>query len=428
MNDGQSSGAARSYVLFILLVVYVFNFVDRQILAILIEPIRKELQIPDWQMGIIGGFGFALLYTTLGIPLAWAADRFNRVWIVSGSLTVWSAFTVLCGMAQNALQLLIARIGVGVGEAGGSPPSQSIISDLYPPSQRASALGVWSLGIPIGSALGILGGAWIAQHYGWRAAFFAAGAPGILLALIMVLTIKEPKRGGMDAAPAAGAKLPTIGETFAAILSKPTFWYLALGASVASFVGYATFFWGPTYFVRAFGLTPLEVSYFAAIIIGGAASAGSIFGGRLVDALGKKNPAMYALIPAGALLIAMPLNIAGVLAPDPIVAGFILLLPALLGAMWYGPLFGVVQNLVEPRMRAMAVAILFFIINLIGLGGGPTVTGALSSYFQAQYGLAGGLKWSLVAVICFTVLAALLMALAATTIKKDMTAQPAAKS
>jgi MFS family permease len=429
--DQESSGY-RSYVLGMLLLVYVLNFVDRQIIGILVEPIKAYFAaagnpVTDTQMGLLGGLAFALFYTVLGIPLAWLADRFNRVWIITIALGVWSGFTVLCGMATTYWGLLIARIGVGAGEAGGSPPSQSLISDYFPPNKRASALSIWALGIPIGSAVGVILGAWVAKEYGWQMAFIVAGVPGLIVALIFKMTIKEPKRGRFDP-PNAKPEMPTLKETFTAILGKPTFWIVAMGCAVASFVGYATFVWGAAYFVRNFDLAPtigeetLIVSYFSAFIIGIAASIGTIIGGRLADRFGQKDIRAYVTIPAIALILAVPLNIWGLSVNDAFLAAAIVLIPTLLGSMWYGPLFGVVQNLVEPRMRAMAVAILFFIINLIGLGGGPTITGMLSDFFTTEFGPALGLRYALMAVCGFGILAGMIVWCARFTLARDMEA------
>jgi MFS family permease len=444
------SKSYRTYVLIMLLVIYVLNFVDRQIIGILVEPIKADFAargepIDDSQIGLLGGLAFALFYTILGIPLAWLADRFNRVWIITASLAVWSGFTVLCGMATNFLGLLLARVGVGAGEAGGSPPSQSLISDYFPRHERAGAMAVWSLGIPIGSAVGLIGGAWVASHYGWQMAFIVAGLPGLIVALIFRLTVKEPVRGRFD--PPTKTAMPTLGQTFAAILGKPTFWLLALGASMASFVGYATFIFGPAYFVRMFdlvdpatldlaGLTAEQaqkkivgaetvvVSYFAALAIGLAASIGTLVGGKLVDRYGQKDMRAYVTIPAVALLACVPLNLLTFSTPNLMIAAIVVLLPTALGAMWYGPLFGLVQNLVEPRMRAMAVAILLFVINLIGLGGGPTVTGFLSKHYTAVLGGgAQGLQMALLIVCALGAISAVILWSARFTLRRDMASQ-----
>jgi MFS family permease len=441
----ESSGY-RSYVLGMLLLIYVLNFVDRQIIGILLEPIKADFAargevVDDAQMGLLGGLAFALFYTFLGIPLAWLADRYNRVTIITVALATWSGFTVLCGMATTYWHLLLARVGVGAGEAGGSPPSQSLISDYFTREKRASAMAVWSLGIPIGSAVGIIGGAWVNEHYGWQMAFIVAGLPGLIVAVIFKLTVREPARGRFDP-PTVGAQ-PTLGQTFAAILGKPTFWLLALGASLASFVGYAVFVWGPAHFIRSFelvdpttlnleGLTPeqaqarivgaetLVVSYFSAITIGLAASIGTLFGGRIVDKLGQKDARAYVTVPALALLACVPLNLFVFQSSNVLAAALVILIPTALGAMWYGPIFGLVQNLVQPRMRAMAVAILFFIINLVGLGGGPTLVGQISKTLGATYGPAVGLQVALLVASGVGVLAAALMYAARFTLKRDM--------
>lgn len=414
----ESARGYRSLVLGLLLAVYVLNFVDRQIVGILVEPIKADLQLTDAQLGLMGGFAFALFYTTLGIPLAWAADRFNRMWIIAAALTVWSAMTALCGMAQNYFQLVIARVLVGVGEAGGGPPSQSMISDYFPPEERPKALGIWALGIPIGSALGVLLGAYVAANYGWRAAFFAAGAPGVLLAIVFALVVREPPRGRFDP-PTRGAQ-PSLGRTFAVLLSRPTFLLVTMGASLASAVGYSLFFWGAAYFIRRFGVDLQTVSYFSAFVIGVAASAGSYLGGALASRHGRRDARFIMLIPAVGLLLAAPTNALALSTNEALLAAAIALIPTLLGSMWYGPLFAVVQNMVEPRMRAMAIALMLFVVNLIGLGGGPTLAGQLSTAFSFAYGPAEGLRLSLLVVVAIQALAALLMGAAALTVRADL--------
>ncbi len=424
-DDSQDAGhiasmggkGYRGLVLALLLAVYVLNFVDRQIVGILVEPIKADLKLDDAQIGLMGGFAFAVLYTTLGIPLAWAADRFNRVWIITASLAVWSAMTALCGTAQNFTQLLLARVMVGVGEAGGSPPSQSIISDYFPPHERPRALGIWALGIPIGSATGVLIGAFVATYYGWRAAFLAAGVPGFVLAMVLIFVVREPPRGRFD--PPAVGNQPSLWKTLGALASRPTFILLTLGAAFASFAGYALFFWGAAYFVRAFGLSLPSISLFTALVIGISASLGTFFGGALAAKLGVKDARYLALIPALGLLLAAPLHATGALLPNALIAGIIILIPAFLAAMWYGPVFGAVQNLVEPRMRATAVAVMYFVINIIGLGGGPTITGMVSNHFSESLGPANALRVALLFAIGVQALAGLVMASAALTIRAD---------
>jgi predicted MFS family arabinose efflux permease len=413
-----AAAAQRNTVLALLLAVYVLNFVDRQILGILVEPIKADLQLTDAQLGLLGGFAFALFYSVLGIPIAWAADRFDRRWIITGALVLWSAMTALCGAAQTYAQLLAARVLVGVGEAGGGPPSQSMIADYFPAWQRPRALGIWALGIPIGSALGVLLGAFVAVNYGWRWAFFAAGAPGVLLAVVFAWVVKEPPRGRFDP-PVRGAA-PAIWATLRYLTGQPSFVLATLGASLASAAGYSLFFWGAAYFIRRFGLDLQTVSYFSAFVIGVAASAGSFLGGALVSRHGAKDARLLVVIPAVALAAAAPLNALVLHAPGALLAAVLALPPTLLGAMWYGPLFGVVQNLVEPRMRAMATAVMLLVVNLIGLGGGPTLAGQLSTHFAAAHGPAEGLRLALLSFLAAQLLAALVMGAAALTIRADL--------
>lgn len=408
---------SRNLVLALLLAVYVLNFVDRQIVGILVEPIKADLGLSDREMGRLGGFAFALFYTTLGIPLAWAADRFSRRWIITLSLTVWSAMTALSGLAQNYVQLLIARMLVGVGEAGGGPPSQSMISDYFPPEERPRALGIWALGIPIGSALGVLLGAYVAANYGWRAAFFAAGAPGVVLAIVFAMVVKEPPRGRFD--PVQKGAQPGVGATLAALVSKRTFAIVTLGAALASAVGYALFFWGAAYFLRRFDLDIETISYFTALVIGLAASLGTFMGGAYAAKLGARDTRFLLLIPAAGLLIAAPLNVVGLAMGDAVIAGLLFMVPTFFGGMWYGPLFGVVQNLVDPRMRAMAVAIMLFFVNLIGFGG-ITAVGEISEMLLPSLGSMEALRRALLVMVGVQAVAALVIGSAALTVRSDM--------
>lgn len=417
-EQDASERAQRRITLGLLLAVYVLNFVDRQIVGILVEPIKADLRLTDAQLGLLGGFAFAVFYTTLGVPLAWAADRFDRRWIITASLAVWSGMTVLCGAAQNYAQLVLARVMVGVGEAGGGPPSQSMIADLFPARERARALGVWALGIPIGSALGVLLGAYVATHYSWRAAFVAAGAPGLVLAAVFAWRVREPPRGRFDP-PAAGVA-PSLWVGLGRLIRLPSFVLVTLGGSLASAVGYSLFFWGAAYFIRRFGVDLQTVSYFSAFVIGVAASIGSFAGGALVSRYAVRDRRFLVLIPAGALALAAPFNALVLQAPEALLAAALALVPAALGAMWYGPLFAAVQNLVEPRMRALATAVMLLVVNLIGLGGGPTLAGQLSTHFAQAYGPADGLRLALLLMLGAQLLAALVMAAAALTIRADL--------
>jgi predicted MFS family arabinose efflux permease len=407
----------RGYALFMLVLVYTFNFIDRQIVGILAVPIKADLGLSDTQLGLMGGLAFALFYTGLGIPVAMLADRASRTWIITVALAVWSAMTAACGLANNFWQLFLARLGVGVGEAGGVTPAYSLIMDYYPPGQRARALSVYSFGIPIGSALGIVFGGVIASLVDWRYAFFAVGLAGIVLAPLFRLTVKEPERGRYDATRERREPpgLITIARTLA---GKPSFWLLSLGAACSSMMGYGLFFWMPSFFVRSHGLTLLDASLFygAILLIGGLA--GMWAGGWLGDRFGQMKKSRYVTIPAAAFLLSVPTYSLGVLAPNLTLVFLLILVPVALGLVWIGPVMSSVQQLVPPDMRATAAAVFLFVNNLLGIGLGTWAIGALSDALQLQFG-DDSLRYSIVAGTGFYVLAAGLFWLASRWLERD---------
>src|SRR4051794_22345553 len=310
-RSGESPGGR---VLLILLLAYIFNFVDRQIIGVLAVPIKADLALSDKQLGLMGGIAFALFYSGIAIPVAWLADRRSRVKIIAVSVGLWSLFTAACGLAGNFWQLFLARMGVGIGEAGGVAPSYALVSDCFPPARRARALAIFSLGIPIGSALGVFFGGWIASHLDWRAAFMIVGGAGIPAALLIRFGISEPVRGGFDVGERAGDAAPPFPIVAVALARKPSFWLLSLGAASGSILGYGLIFWLPSFFTRSFHLPLAEVGTFygSIVLVGGVA--GTWLGGWLGDRLGAKNEAAYALVPAIAFLIAAPTYAAGVFA------------------------------------------------------------------------------------------------------------------
>ena len=401
----------RAYVLFILVVVYTLNFIDRQIIGILAVPIKAELMLSDTQLGLMGGLAFALFYTGLGIPIAMLADRSNRTWIITIALVLWSAMTAVCGLAQNFWQIFLARLGVGVGEAGGVAPSYSLISDYFPPNQRARALSIFSFGIPIGGSLGIVAGGLIASTMDWRVAFFVVGAAGVLIAPIFRLTIKEPVRGRFDreSEVQSPAKFREILRT---LMGKKSFWLMSVGASFSSMMGYALFFWLPSFFVRNYGITLLEASLFygAIILVGGLA--GIWMGGWAADRFGQRNRAVYAYVPAIAFVATVPLYVAGVLSTSLALTFLLMLIPTALGLVWLGPVIAAIQHLVKANMRATASAVFLFINNLIGIGAGTVVIGMLSDGLQGRYGN-DALKYSILAGTSLYLVAAGLLLLAA---------------
>jgi MFS family permease len=408
--------ANRFGVLALLFAVYTFNFLDRQILGILAAPIKAELALTDTQLGLLGGIAFALFYSGLGIPIAWLADRRSRAWIITIAFALWSAFTAACGLATNFVQLFLMRMGVGVGEAGGVAPSYSLITDYFPPKERARAFAVYSFGIPIGSALGVLLGGVFASLIDWRWAFFAVGAAGLLLAPIFRWLVREPARGRYD--PGTRQQAASFLATLSVVARKPSFWLMALGAASSSIINYGSFFWIPSLLMRSHHLPIRETSYlFAAILfLGGVA--GIWLGGVLGDRLGASSRRVYALIPAGAFLLAIPFSVFGVLSPSLAPVFFLLVIPTALGLAWLGPVITAQQHLVAPHMRATAAAIYLFIINLIGLGIGTVLIGALSDALTLQFGTEA-LRYSLAVGTVFYLIAAILFLIASRFLPKD---------
>lgn len=406
----QSTGPR--LVLAMLLVVYIFNFVDRQILAILAAPIQQELGLSDRQLGLLGGIAFALLYSTLGVPLAWLADRTSRSWVVTGSLVLWSGFTALCGLATGFGQIFLARLGVGIGEAGGVAPSHAIISDHFPPRRRALALSVYSLGIPLGSAAGVLAGGYIAARIDWRTAFIVVGLAGMLVAPLVRLIVRD--RPG--AAPRAGQ--PAFATVARTLARKPSFWLLSCGAASGSMIGYGLAFWLPSLMRRSFGLDLIATSHFLAglLLIGGVG--GILGGGWLADRLGARDRAWFGYVPAIAYLASIPLFAGGIHGGDVRIAFALFLLPQALSYAWLGPVLSAVQHLVDPPERATAAALFLLINNLIGLGGGIYALGALSDALTPLHG-SDALRYAMLGGLGLYAVAALLVGLAGPHLRRD---------
>ncbi|MEM9842498.1 MAG: MFS transporter, partial [Pseudomonadota bacterium] len=375
---------------------YIFNFIDRSLISVLGEPIRETFALSDLQIGLLSGLAFAILYTLLGIPFAMLAERRSRTWIVSIALAAWSAMTVACGMAQNTFQFALARIGVGVGEAGCSPPSHSLISDYFPPEKRASALGIFALGIPLGTMIAALGAAWIEgqPNMNWRDAFIIMGVPGILLAVVFKMTVKEPPRGFSDpggAAAAAARQMPSPFKVFGVVGRMRSFWHVSLGGALASFVGYGVGQFVPPFWMRVHGLSLQDAALIFGGVLGIAAAVGTFGSGWVADRVRARHPNSDSWLPALGLSLSVPIAILGYNtlaftggATAIIVAIPLLAVAAVLRFAYLAPMFAVTQKLVEPRMRATAAALLLFVVNLIGYGAGPPVIGAMSDHFTRQ--------------------------------------------
>ena len=379
-----------------LVIVYVFNFIDRQILAILAPSIKDDLGLSDTQIGALSGVAFGIFYATLGIPIARLADRYSRVNIISICLGIWSLMTALSGFAQNFVQLLIARIGVGIGEAGGSPPSHSLLADYFAPEKRATALGIYALGVPVGILFGNLAGGWINEFFGWRNAFFLVGIPGIVLAIILKMSVKEPPRGYSEGKPPEVNQVP-FKEVLRTMWGYRSFRFIALGAGTQAFVGYGSIAWMPSFLVRTHDMSTGEVGTALGLIIGILGGAGTMLSGVIGDRLGARDKKWYMLVPAYAFLIAVPAGCAVYMVEGLWPALIIYMLPAFLVQLYTGPTFAMTQSLAPLAMRAAASALLLFIINIIGLVFGPTTVGILSDLLQSsmQMNDIESLRWAL---------------------------------
>lgn len=376
--------ASSYYALGLLTLVYCFNFIDRQLLAILQEAIKADLGLSDSQLGLLTGFAFAAFYVTAGIPIARWADRSNRRNIVALALFAWSFMTAISGFVQNYLQLLLARVGVGVGEAGGSPPSHSLISDMFPPERRASALGFYSMGVNIGILFGFLLGGWINEFFGWRVAFMVVGAPGILLAILVRLTIKEPARGMSEAREASVDMVP-IGQVVALLWRLSTFRHMAVAAGLSAFAGYAAANWNASFMIRTHGMSTGELGTWLAFIMGFGGAVGVLGGGLLADRLADRDLRWHMWLPALVAVFAAPFAAAVYLVDGAHSALLIMILPSVLSNVYLGSTIAMAHRLVGLRMRAMSSAILFFVLNMIGLGGGPWFVGVLSDFLNPQF-------------------------------------------
>lgn len=390
----------RSYVLLILFFGYVINVVDRSVLGILIEPIRAEFSLSDTQLGLLGGIAFALFYSTLGVPIAALADRTSRRNVLAGSVLLWSAMTALCGMAGSYATLLMARIGTAVGEAGGSPPSHSLISDYFPLKERATALSLYALGVPVGTMIGSFLGGWGNDLYGWRTTFVLAGVPGVLFALIVYFTVKEPPRGFADGVKAAAAKAPSppITEVLGFLWRKASFRHLSIAAALHAGVWYGGSTWNAAFFIRSHALTSGEAGSYLALFAG-IATIGTFMGGYLSDKLSVRfgDRRWYMWVPGIATLVMVPFQLLAYLSPSLTVVVPTFAVMVVLASVFFGPSFAMTQSLVTLRMRAVAASILLFVQTLIGLGLGPLFTGMISDALSSELG-EQSLRYALVIV------------------------------
>lgn len=428
MTDGATTeqGAGRRYggiLLALLTFSYILNVVDRQLVSVLAVPIKAELRLSDTELGLLGGLAFALFYTSLAIPIAWLADRWSRPRVIGIAIGIWSLFTLLCGFASSFLQFFLLRVGVGVGEAGGVAPAHAMISDNFPAEGRARAIGLYSMGLPIGSAAGLFLGGWIASLWGWRMAFIAIGLVGLLFTPIFAMTVRDAaaarrKRDAEKAAEETAGKGPSLMQTATSLLREPSFTLLAFGAGFGSLAGYGMTFWLPSFAARTLRLPLLDIAQYGSII----ALVGGVFGiwlsNWLGDRFGARNRAAYAMVPAVAAVLIVPLYAAAILNRDLVLALPLFLLPTILSVAWLGPVLAAVQNIVSPSVRATASALFLLVNNLMGFVGGTLIFGALSDYFATRFG-PDSLQVALLIGLGFYLVSALLFALAARRLATD---------
>ena len=406
-NNGAVSSRYRNFVLLMLTVVYVFNFIDRQLIVILQESIKKELQLSDTQLGLLSGFTFAVFYVTLGLPIARIADRTNRRNTVVISLALWSIMTSVSGMVRNFVQLLLARIGVGIGEAGGSPPAHAMISDYFPPEKRSTALSIYSAGIYFGILIGFLMGGYLNQQLGWRTAFFVVGLPGIAFSLLFYFTVKEPRKGATDVDAAAVIPQHSLGDVLKRLYANKTFVFLAMAAALNVFCIYGLTNWAPSFLARLHGMQSNQTGKLLGPILGIGGAIGSFAGGALTDRLGKTDKRWYLKIPAYAIIIAIPCLAAALFFHPTFLAVLGIGLCASLQSMYLGPSLAVAHGLVPASMRALTSAVFFLVINIIGLGFGPLVIGIISDALMPALGNES-LRWAMSIMLLISIASVML--------------------
>ncbi|MEO0714984.1 MAG: MFS transporter, partial [Pseudomonadota bacterium] len=469
----------RAYVLSALLLVYVFNFIDRTIINILTEPIKASFGLEDWQMGLLGGPAFAFLYTFLGIPIARFAERYHRVWIIAVSVALWSLMTALCGFAGSFLVLFLFRVGVSIGEAGCTPPAQSLIADYFRPTSRATAVSIYALGVPLGGMFAAVFGGFIAGNLdgpqvavlldnwgwtwalnavdwntveGWRVAFVLVGVPGVLVAILVKMTIEEPPRGYTDPASLQGQAKVGFGKALSILLKKPAYVHVVLGATIASFVGYGVGQFTTSFLIRTHGLDIQTAALLFGVILGVMAAIGVFSSGWLSDKLAQRHPNALSWLPALGMGASVPLYWVGYTLDSLWLAMPPLMIAAMIHYFYLGPMYAVAGGVVDSRMRATSVALTLFVVNLLGYGLGPPIIGALSTALKSMFisgadlnltldlckaavGLspeqasactsadARGLQWSIVIFCCGYGWAAIHYLLAGRTLQRDMVAK-----
>jgi MFS family permease len=420
-DDGQPaelSPAYANYVLGVLFVVYVFNFIDRQAMSVFIGPIKAEFGASDTAMGLLVGFAFALLYTIAGIPIARWADSGNRRSIIAIGLTLWSAMTVASGMARSFAQLALARVFVGIGEAAGTPPAHSLLADYFPLSRRATALAIYSAGAFVGSGLAYLGGGYLREYFDWRMAFIVLGAPGLLVALVVRFTVREPPRGYSEQRVAA-VESTTFMQTLRFLASSRSWVVMMAGFSLLSLTGYAVLMWGFEFFGRIHGMAPISIGNWMGLVVGIGGTVGTIAGGRLVDRVAQKNPARGLWVPVVVTLAGFPLGAVFLMADEKLVSLWCFVPFYLLLNVYVPAIYAYNQNMARLRMRATAAAIMLFITNIVGAGLGPLVVGFLSDLFAPNFGVES-IRYALLCALGLGVIGGVLLLLSSRTVERDL--------
>jgi MFS family permease len=420
-SNGARARVYRSYVLGLLVTVGIVGWVDRNVFAVLLQSIKTELELSDTELGLLGGVAFGVFYAGVGLPVAWLADRYSRSSLIAVALGLWSVMTAACGLAGGFLTLFLARVGVGIGEAGGSPPSQSLVSDYFPPTQRARALGVLYLYIPGGFVAGYLSAGWLDALVGWRLTFLIVGLPGVLLALVVRFTLLEPPRGHAEGGRDTEST-PGLASTIRYFLTRPSLRHLPLAGAMHGIGAFAAAVWLPAYFMRTYEVTSTLAGAWMAMAYGFGGSAGVLCGGHIADAVVRRtgDSRWYAWGCAGVIIATLPCTFLLYLTHDRVLAVVALIAATLLGHMFLGPVAALLQNLAGVRRRATAAAFYLFLVNLVSMGVGPVAVGIASDYFSARFA-DGALRYALLVIVATTtVLASTHFLLAARTLRRDL--------